>query len=214
MSKTEPLNQDPVFQLKGSMLAVTVLGEALTPALVAGMSLIFAGFAVLVRESAQAPPPAAGSRQRGWLANPGLWYGAVSALAYAAGNVARKWGLNVMPDALLGVAIGAATGALLFVGTGALVASYRKAVRSTFHRFNPWLWLAGALASVGQILFFLAIDRSTVTRVSLIISLEVFGTIGLTALVLGARERLTRPVMIAAALGFAGTMLILPGGSR
>lgn len=201
----------PVFSV---LLAVTVLGEALTPALVAGMSLIFAGFGVLVLESSRAPRPAAAPGRSGWLANPGLWYGAISALAYAFGNVARKWGLNVMPDALLGVAIGAATGALLFVATGSVVASYRDAMRSTFTSFNPWLWLAGVLASAGQMLFFLAIDRSTVTRVSLIISLEVFSTIGLTVLILGARERLTRTVMMAAALGFAGTMLILADAAR
>lgn len=198
----------PVFSV---VLAVTVLGETLTPALVGGMSLIFAGFAVLVREGAQASPPQGSAERRSWLASPGFWYGAISALAYAAGNVARKWGLNVMPDALLGAAIGAVTGALLFVGTSAVMASYRSAVRSTFTSFNSWLWMAGVLASAGQMLFFLAIDRSTVTRVSLIISLEVFSTIGLTVVALGARERLTRPVMIAAGLGFAGTLLILLG---
>jgi drug/metabolite transporter (DMT)-like permease len=196
----------PVFSV---VLAVTVLGEPLTAALVAGMALIFAGFGVLVNESLQAPEPGGAGRGHRWLANPGLWYGAVSALAYAAGNVARKWGLDAMPDAALGVAIGAVTGTLLFLMTATVMSSYRDAVRSTFTRWRPWLVAAGVLASAGQILFFFAIDRSTVTRVSLIVSLEVFFTIGLTVLFIGARERLTRPVVVAAGLGFAGTALIL-----
>jgi len=198
----------PLFSV---MLAVTLLGESLTPNLVAGMALIFSGFGVLVHESIRASSRADGSRG-GWLTNPGLWYGVLSALAYAAGNVARKWGLIVMPDALLGVAIGAVTGALLFLVTSVFAASYRDAVRSTFAGINPWLWLAGVLASTGQMLFFLAIDRSTVTRVSLIISLEVFCTIALTVLILRTREQLTRPVTIAAALGFAGTLLLFSNG--
>ncbi|MBI2768012.1 MAG: DMT family transporter [Burkholderiales bacterium] len=195
----------PLFSV---LLAVTLLGEPLSAVLVGGMALIFAGFGVLLRESLHAPVPAALAR-RGWLANPGLWYGTISALAYAAGNVARKWGLDVMPNALLGVAIGAVTGALLFLATATVVPSYRQAVHSTFTRFNPWLFATGVLASAGQILFFLAIDRSTVTRVSLIVSLEVFFTIGLTVGILGARERLTRAVVVAATLGFGGTLLIL-----
>ncbi len=192
----------PVFSV---LLALTLLGEPLSPGLLAGMMLIFAGFGLLVKESMQAPTTG-GAR---WLANPGFYYGLISAFAYAAGNVARKWGLSAMPDALLGVAIGAITGALLFMLTATVVPSYRNAVRRTFTRYNPWIYATGVLASAGQVLFFFAIDHSTVTRVSLIISLEVFFTIGLTVLVLGRRERVTPAVLYAAALGFAGTALIL-----
>lgn len=195
----------PLFSV---LLAVTLLGEDLSNTLVAGMALILAGFGVLLWESLHAPVPPTVVR-RGWLANPGLWYGTISAFAYASGNVARKWGLDKLPDALLGVSIGAITGALLFLATSSVVTSYREAVRSTFTRFNLWLIATGVLASAGQILFFLAIDQSTVTRVSLIISLEVFFTIGLAVFLLDARERLTPPVIMAAALGFGGTLLIL-----
>jgi len=187
------------------LLAVLVLGERLTLPVVAGMLLIFGAFAVLVMEAGW---PAAGGEPTRRI-NPGLWYGGISAFAYAAGNIARKWGLDELPDPTLGVFVSALAGALLFLATALAVRSYREAVVSTFTRFNGWLVVTGVLASLGQLLFFVALDRSTVTRVTLIVSCEVFITMALSAFLGSARERLTRPVLLAAALGFAGTVVIV-----
>lgn len=202
----------PLFSV---LLGVLLLHEPLTWSLVAGMALIFSGFGVLVQESLSGKPPAtgrpAGKRASGWRewVNPGLVYGAVSALAYALGNVARKYGLLQIPDPAFGVALGSLVGAALFVLAARFMASYRNAVRSTFTRFNPWLLAAGVLASAGQLLFFVAIDYSTVSRAALIVSTEVFWTIGLTMLVVRTQEKLSRATVIAALLGVLGTVVIM-----
>lgn len=192
----------PVFSV---LLAVLVLGETLNLPLVVGMLLIFAAFGVLMAEAGWSGPGAQPTAR----INPGLWYGGISAFAYGAGNIARKWGLEALPDPTLGVFLGAIAGALAFALTGLFVASYREAVVNTFRIFNPWLIAAGLLASVGQLLFFVALDQSTVTRVTLIVSSEVFITMALSTWLGTARERLTRAVWLAAGLGFAGTVAIM-----
>jgi len=198
------------------LLGLLLLDERLSSALGAGMVLIFAGFGVLVWESlARTGPLPAGTQDTrdlpasaSWV-NAGLLYGAISALAYAAGNVARKYGLLHMPDAAFGAMFGSLVGAALFVLTARFVASYRQAVHRAFTKFNPWLLTAGIFASVGQLLFFVAIDLSTVSRAAMIVSCEVFLTMGLTVLVFRGREKLSAAAMVAALLGVLGTAVIM-----
>jgi drug/metabolite transporter (DMT)-like permease len=194
----------PLFSV---VMGVALLGDPLSVVLVAGMLLIFAGFALLVFESGRHGDPTAPKRRR-W-ANPGIVYGAVSALAYAAGNVARKYGLIDMPDPAFGAMLGSLVGALLFVVTSAFAGGYRDGVRSTFTRWNPWLTGAGLLTSAGQLLFFVAIDHGTVSRAALIVSSEAFLTMGLSLAAFRGRERLTSAATIAAALGMLGTIVIM-----
>ena len=197
------------------LLGVTLLDEPVTQRLVLGMVLIFGGFGILIRESVMArakTEPAttdAAPVEKGLWSDPGLVYGTISALAYAAGNIARKFGLLHMPDPALGVLVGSITGAILFVATALVGHSYRAAVWSTFHKFNPWLLGAGVLASAGQLLFFAAIDLSTVSRVALIGSTEVFLTMLIVVLLVRNRENVTLSVVAAAVLGLIGAGVIL-----
>jgi len=201
----------PLFAV---LLGVLMLGDPLTGPLIMGTVLIFAGFGVLVHESlrisaAAGREGAGGVRDwRAWV-NPGLFFGAVSSLAYAAGNIARKYGLQDVPDPAFGAMLGSLVGALLYVATAAFVNEYRTAVRNAFRRPNPWLLGAGVLASAGQLLFFVAIDRGNVSRAALIVSSEVFVTMAITYLLFRKREPFTRAAVIAALLGFAGTVVIM-----
>ena len=203
----------PLFSV---LLGVSVLSEPLSWALAGGMLLIFSGFGILVQESMRAhdtensPPLAApGPVHRAGWANPGIVYGAVSAFAYAAGNIARKYGLLDMPDPLFGTMFGALVGAAIFLLTALAVDSYRQAVRRCFTRFNPWLLATGVLSSAGQLMFFMAVDQSSVSRVAVIASTEVFVTMLLTFVVLRGRENISRAALLAASLGVVGTLLIL-----
>jgi drug/metabolite transporter (DMT)-like permease len=212
----------PLFSV---LLGVFILGESLSRMLVIGMALIFAGFAVLLQESlvkTQATPsnmqsdtpastPAAPTTAAKPWSNPGFVYGTISALVYAAGNVARKFGILHLPDPAFGAMFGSLVGTALFVLIGTCVSSYGVAVRNTFTRFNPWLLAAGVLGSAGQVLFFFAIDYTTVSRAAMVVSAEVFLTILLNMLLLrgGEREKLTTSVIIAAVLGAIGTLVIL-----
>jgi drug/metabolite transporter (DMT)-like permease len=187
------------------MLGVGVLGERLTAGMVAGMALIVASFAVLLRSGRMAP---AAGEAHGRI-NSGYVYGAVSAFGYAFGYLLRKMGLGVAHDAFLGAAVGCLVGALLFLLTAAFNGEYARAVRATFARPNPWLVTAGVLSSAGQIFYFLALNHSPMARVALVSSVEVFVTLFLGAIFLRRSETVSASLVLAAALGVAGTASVI-----
>src|SRR5258706_519205 len=151
------------------VLGVLVLGERLDGAMVAGMALILASFALLVRSSL-AQRGAGGTTVHG----AGYAFGIFSGLGYATGALFRKMGLADAPDPWLGAAVGSLVGAALFVATGAFRPRYARAVRATFRRPNAWLVWAGIASSFGQVFYFAALNTSAISRVALIVSMEVF----------------------------------------
>jgi drug/metabolite transporter (DMT)-like permease len=205
---------NPLFSV---MLGIGLFGESFDLATVIGMLLIAASFGVLIWQSlrdraAQAALVPSSAPVQSWgtsLRKLGFLYGPVSALAYAFGYVARKYGLQMMPDAAFGTMLGSVTGALLFVLVAQFVSSYRTALRQTFTIFNPWLWAAGVFSSAGQLLYFFALSHSTISRVAMISSVEAFITIFLTVLVTRSFRQLTGPVLLAVSLGIIGTMFLV-----
>ena len=200
---------NPLFSV---LLGVLLLGESFDWAMAAGMLLIAASFAVLIRQSLTSARPADGAAQRSLratLANLGYFYGPVSALAYAFGYVARKQGLVGMPDPAFGTMFGSIVGALVFVLIARFVDSYKVALQRTFSAFNPWLFAAGLLSSVGQLLYFAALNGSSIARCAMLSSMEAFFTIFFTVLVTRSGRQLTAPVLLACALGVAGTAFIV-----
>ena len=201
---------NPVFSV---MLGVTLMGETMDVPMIAGMLLIFGSFALLAAQAWRTRPAASqrdGSTLRA-LGNLGYVYGPISALAYATGYLARKQGLIAMPDPNFGTLIGAIAGALVFVLTSFFVESYGKAVKSTFSRVNPWLLAAAVMSSVGQILQFVALNYSTISRVALITSMEVIVTMLLSMWLLRSYERMSAGTAAAAAMSVAGAALVIGG---
>jgi drug/metabolite transporter (DMT)-like permease len=188
------------------ILGVLVLGERLGPAMIAGIALLVASFALLVQGSLR--QRAAGERHASGHAA-GYALGAASGLGYATGYLFRKMGLAEAPDPWLGAAAGSLFGAFLFVATARFNAKYARAVRATFRAPNPWLVWAGITSSFGQVFYFAALNTSPISRVALIVSMEVFVTLALGSLLLRRHETLSLPVAVAAALGVAGTALIV-----
>jgi len=202
---------NPVFSV---ILAVLVLGESIDRYTAIGMLLIFSSFALLVRQSlkANAAKGIARDPQASWksrLKSLGFFYGPVSALAYATGYIARKQGLDLTTDAALGTMVGALVGALTFVIAARFVDSYLESLRAAFTSFNPWLLSAGILSSSGQLLYFAALSHTTISRVALVTSMEVFVTILLSMIFLRKTEQLNGATLQAAGLGVAGTLFIV-----
>lgn len=203
---------NPVFSV---LLGVLVLGDSIDSYTAIGMLLIFSSFALLVRQSLKAAGAAGTGRDapreswQGRLKSLGFFYGPVSALAYAVGYVARKQGLVLTPDAALGTMVGCIVGALVFVIAARFIDSYRASLRAAFTCFNPWLFAAGVLSSVGQLLYFAALSHATISRVALVSSMEVFVTIFLSVIILRKTEQLSAATLQAAGLGVAGTVLIV-----
>lgn len=186
----------------GVLLGVVVLGEQFVGKAVWGALLIAASVLVLVQSQWRAPPSAA-SR----LLNAGYVYGTLSAAGYALGSLLRKAGMAGAPDPFFGAMVGTLVGAVMFLGASGWNEGYRRAIRATFRRPNPWLYAAGTMSSFGQILNFAALRASPLSTVALVMSMEVFFTIGLSLVFLS--ERLNWRVALAAVLGVAGTALLV-----
>lgn len=201
---------NPFFSV---LLGVLILGETISLPMLAGMLLIVLSFAVLVRqavfftgkESLRVGKQSAFDR----FLNLGYLYGPVSALAYASGYVARKYGMMILPDAAFGTMVGALTGIVFFVVTSGFVNSYRDDLRKTFTVFNKWFLMAGCLSTFGQIAYFTALNYIGISKIALITSMEVFVTMILSTLVFLNKDKLTVDVIVAAVLGFLGTLFVI-----
>ena len=201
---------NPFFSV---LLGVLILGETITSPMVIGMLLIVMSFAVLVRQAvfSTGEDSMQGEKQNAFdrFMNLGYLYGPVSALAYASGYVARKYGMTILPDAAFGTMVGALTGIVFFVITSGFVNSYRDDLRKTFTVFNKWFLMAGCLSTFGQISYFAALNYIGISKIALITSMEVFITMILSTLVFLNKEKLTVDVVAAASLGFLGTVIII-----
>jgi drug/metabolite transporter (DMT)-like permease len=201
---------NPFFSV---LLAVLILGERISLPMMIGMLLIVMSFTVLVRQALFVSDQAglATEKQNAFdrLLNLGYLFGPVSAFAYAAGYIARKQGMIVLPDSALGTMIGAFTGIVFFLITSRFVNSYREDVRKTFTVFNKWFLMAGCLSTFGQIAYFTALNFIGITKIALITSMEVFMTMILSAVVFQSREKLSADIIIAAGLGFLGTVFVI-----
>lgn len=186
------------------VLGVTVLGEQLCGHMVWGALLIVASFGLLVQAQWRGAVPTGASPDS--CLHLGYLCGPLSALGYALGYLMRKAGLQDTPDPFFGAMVGTLVGAALFVFAGRWSEPYRRAVQATWRRPKPWLYAAGVMGSFGQILYFAALNESPMSKVALVVSMEVFFTIGLSLLFLA--ERLSWRVALAALLGFAGTALL------
>lgn len=201
---------NPFFSV---ILGVLLLGEAISGMMAIGMLLIFSSFGLLVHQAfttaSEHPELQPEQTAFGKLASRGYLFGPISALAYASGYVARKQGLLMMPDAVFGTMIGALTGMLLFVGVSFYYDWYRDDLRDSLTVFNPWLLAAGLFGSFGQMAYFAALTYSSVSKIALITSLEVFMTMFLSYLVFRGRIKITREVVVAAALGVIGSLFVI-----
>lgn len=195
------------------LLGVLLLGESVSGSMAFGMVLIFSSFAVLVRQSlrteAEVEPLQKKPGTLSRLAAMGYFYGPISAFAYATGYVARKQGLIAMPDAVFGTLVGALTGIVCFVLMSGFVNSYREDLERTFTVFNPWLMAAGILATLGQICYFVALNHSSVSKIALITSMEVFVTMFLSYVLYRGKLKITGEVVVAATLGLVGTIFVI-----
>ena len=201
---------NPFFSV---LLGVLVLGETISGPMAFGMLLILMSFAVLVRQAVffAEEDNRITVRQSAFrrMANLGYLFGPISAFAYASGYVARKYGMNILPDAAFGTMVGAFSGIVFFVLASGFIRSYRDDLKRTFTVFNKWFLAAGILSSFGQICYFAALKYIGISKIALITSMEVFMTMILSTLVFLNKEKLTVDVIIAACLGLLGTVFVI-----
>jgi drug/metabolite transporter (DMT)-like permease len=199
---------NPFFSV---LLAATLLGERVKPVAGLGMALIATSFVVLIRQllarqRAQAFGGDTPIRSEGlpWLA---YAFGPASAFSYASGYIARKLGLNQLPDSNFGTFVGAFAALSGYLVAALFVERYRAAFRRLPSDTTRWHVLAASFVSAGQIAQFGALKYIEVSRVVMLTSVEIFVAMFLSVYVLRT-ERRPDPATIAAAI-VAGIGVVL-----
>ena len=220
-------------------LAVTILGEALSPADIAATLLVLVGLGILIAEAFQdagervalaetdavgegasvgvvlesrARSMAAGIRRRyGTVMVVGILAAGLSAVAFGFARTSRRLGLDEMPDPLVGAAVGALAGLLTHVVVQAASGRLRLMVGSSIREPRPRLWAAGALSAVGLFSFFAALTFEPLAHVAVIAASETILTLVLSSVLLRRTERLSPRIAVPAICVFAGGMLVAIG---
>jgi len=220
------------------VLAVTVLGETLSPADIAATALVFVGLALLMAEAFQAAyeedaaaPRAiddvAGAgvaledrarsmaatirRRYGTVMVIGILAASLSAIAFGFARTSRRLGLDEMPDPLLGAAIGALAGLATHLVVHSASGRLGLLVRSSIREPRPRLWAAGALSALGLFSFFAAMTFEPLSHVAVIAASETILTLMLGSVLLRSTERLSVRIAVPAICVFAGGVLVAIG---
>jgi len=191
------------------LLAALLLGETIGPAAGAGMMIIGASFVLLVSAAFPRLRKKAGDDGAERRLSPGAYaFGPGAALCYACGNVSRKAGLLLIPDAVYGALVSAVTAGLYYAAAVIISEDARRAAHEALTAVNHWQLGAALLVSTAQIAMFLAIQFTTVSRAVMILSVEVFLSILLASYVFRIETPPEGRTLVAALLATLGVVLV------
>ena len=184
---------NPFFAL---LLGVPFLGVALGSGDLLGIALLGLAIALLFRQRAHGSHPLSAYR-----------FGIVAAAGYGAANVLRKLGLEALPDAALGAFVAALAGLAFYLLAAPFSADYRRAFAALLAP-NPWQLAAAGFVAAAQVGMFLSLATGAFEAVVMILSLELFVSMILSAHVLGLEPPLRAPSWIAAVCAASGAVLV------
>lgn len=202
---------NPFFSV---LLAAALLHEVITPTGGVGMALIALGFAIQIRRmlrlarAAQSDDAGRDARAAGQASPISYLFGPASALCYASGYIARKLGLNEVPDASLGTLVGALTALLIYLAAALVSRRQRRTVLGVFANATRWHVMSATFVSVGQLAQFGAIKYIPISRVVMITSTEVVFSILLSVYVARTETRPDGETLLAALVATVGVVLI------
>lgn len=189
------MNTRPLF---ATVLGVTLLGEVVTPVMAVGILLIVTGIVAL--------PLARGGEIGGWRPR-SIAFPLGAALAFATGNVIRRFGLTEAPiSALEAVALNEAAG---FVALAAFaVAAGRGDVLTAPRRSYLYFAGSGLMTGVALLSLFEALRLGAVSLVDPLVGTSPLVAALLAYLYLGDVERVTRGVVVGAVLVVTGAAIL------
>jgi drug/metabolite transporter (DMT)-like permease len=195
----------PFFSM---LLAWLFLGDSISALAGAGMGLMAGSFALVYvdnRDKLDKPIFPGADIPRGYM------FGVLCAMLYAASYVARKRGLDAMPDPYFGALVGSTAALVYFLLAALLSPNYRASLRAVTSRPERWQMIAALCISGGQILQFVALTYTTVGRVAIINSAEIFISSYLAVIVFKTENRPSPLLAGATLLATAGIILVTIG---
>jgi len=208
--------------LFAAALAWILLDQTLSTLTLAGVVVLVAGTALFVNETGrsfrQPDPPAPVESGDAAAASPpvarvaaGVAIGLTAGLLFSLTGVLRQLGIDLVPSAVLGAAVGTSVALLV-----TLVNVVRAGQLRGVFLVKPWdaapLAASGVLASAGMVCFFLALQLGGGLAVSSTLkNLTPLFTFALAALFIARLERITVRVGLLVALVVAGAVLMTMG---
>lgn len=197
-SITIPISQTSV--LVSAITALVLLGEGLTFPIALGTLLIIVGaITVSLEESG-------GQIEREW-SKKDLIFPVLSSVFYGLSHIARKMGLALTPEPLMGVAIQNAT-TLVFLP---LIAQFlRKRQRLILNDKMTWFTfsMVGLVIVIGQFFVFLSLQRGQVIVAAPLFTLQPFFVLIFAALFLRRLEKVTWRIVMGSALIVGGSVVL------
>ena len=197
-------------------LAFLLFGQVLSLMTITGVVILVGGMALFIYEVDAGTGASLGTLERPGgaglsYARVGIAYGVASGLFAAAANLLRQAGVDAIPSALLGSAIGTLA-ALVVVGASAL-RSKRLVMSMQMDRRDATHFAASGIASsIAMLALFWALDTgSTVAVATAIKNTSPLFTFALVAAFLPRHERVTLRLGLLIALVVAGAALIAAG---
>ncbi|MCW4051354.1 MAG: DMT family transporter [Candidatus Bathyarchaeota archaeon] len=183
---------NPIFVM---IISVIFLGEKVSVSTVAGSLLVVAGVMLI-----------SGWGKDGNLKLGDLVIPLASAFFYAASSVVRKVGLNILPESVLGAAVGALTGLVTYPILLRLIS--RTGEFKFSRKALPFLVGSGIATSTAWIGMFMATQQGSVSVVSAIIGANPLFGLLLSALLLRDTEQLSKRVIAGCLVIVAGVTVI------
>lgn len=184
-------------------IALTFMGEHASLLALAGGACILGGLYTLSTEeqSKETTPEE-------WRA--GVMTGWVSAAFFATGNLARKLGMNVWPDALTGAMLGSVAALVCMMILPANWTRTRQALRLT-REHRPWNFvIVGVVTSGSHLALYYALERTPVWVVNLLQAVEpmILPFLSIAMLREVGREVMSRRFWVSISMVVAGVAMI------
>ncbi len=184
--------------LVSAIMAILFLGEQVTLPIIVATLMIIAGITLLSWR---------GDSMKLTASAVYLWYPIAASALAGATQVVRKVGMAAVPHPVLAAAVTASSSLLVSLVTLWYVEKSQETWKMTRQSFW-WFLAAGVTISVGMVCIYYALDLGKVSVVIPISSTGPFFSLILTALFLRDVERVTRQIVISAAMIVGGVVLL------
>lgn len=212
--------QGSVYPLSTVLAAMFFLGETMQAVQLLGVAILLSGVWLLSRveaatpiESEVAEPPRAAqlinsysSVGRRELLRSGAIFPLLAGLCYAASDILRKRGVEIVPDPIMGTTVGLFTSFVFWLSATLLLKDVRSQVR-----LGPgvkFFAVSGVFSAAAVLSVIRAFETGDVSVVTPITASQPLPILILSAIFLRGVERITAPIVVGATSVLIGTILI------
>ena len=190
------------YPLLAVLGAIVILHEPVSGLRFAGVVAIVVGVWLLSRPAEE---PKRDSTRR-LFRRPGVMFPIAAGLAKGSADIVRKTGLDLVPHATFGAALGLATALTVWLVATALLPPVRSKI--SFGSGTPWFVLGGSFAGLAVLLQFHALQNGDVSTVSPIVASQPIIVLLFSAVFLRGLERVNLRIALGVAGVVVGTILV------